>query len=95
VVLSVAVGAKQKTFLGFDLDGVPIAVGERSCIQLKGLRTGLAMVKLERSQVSGVAADHATTTQLQHQFELPDPASLQLLAVALMMVVRVSVLAVS
>ena len=94
-MLSVAVRTQQNAFLCLDLDVVPVAVGKRSCVQLKNLRIGLAMVELERSQVSGVTADHAMTAQLQHQLELPDPASLQLLAVALVMVVRVSVLAVS
>ena len=53
------------------------------------------MVEFERREVPCVAADHATTAQFQHQLDLPDPASLQLLAVALVVVVRVPVLAVS
>jgi hypothetical protein len=53
------------------------------------------MVELERREVPYISATHASTAQLQHQFDLPDPASFQLLAVALMMVVRVLVPAVS
>jgi hypothetical protein len=94
VVLGVAAGTQQKAFVCLGLDVSPISVGERSCVQLKSLRMGLAMAELERSQVASVTADYATSTKLHHQLELPAPASLQLLAVALVMVVRMPVLAV-
>jgi hypothetical protein len=50
-------------------------------------------MEFERSKVSRVAADTAAAAHFQYQFELPDPASLQLPDMALMVVVRVSVLA--
>jgi len=53
------------------------------------------MVELERSQVSRVTTDDTVTAQLQYQLEFPDSASLLLLAVALTVVVRMPVLAVS
>jgi hypothetical protein len=63
VVFRVAIGTQDDAFFCLDLDLVPISVGKRSHVQLKELRPWIDMVKLERSKVSGITADHALTAQ--------------------------------
>jgi len=93
VVLSVAVGTEQNALVCFGYHVLPSAIGERSCVQLKDFQIWLAMMKFKRSKVSRVAADTAAAAQFEYRVELPDPASFQLPAIALMVVVRVPVLA--
>jgi len=51
------------------------------------------MVKFERSKVPRITAGHALTTHFHQKFDLPGSAALQLLNVALVMKIRVFVLA--
>jgi hypothetical protein len=52
------------------------------------------MVTLKRSEISGVAAYTTTSSKLCNKLQFVDPSSLDLLVVALVVIVRMPVLAV-